>query len=726
MKLNIDTTDVFLGNEIDFRKKINFVFGKNGTGKSTITELIKEQYGQELDVRIFQGFDSIIGEDSKLNAVTLGVENTSINNQISAKEEEKEKIVLNIKEISKLINPPENSDSQNLFSKLEKSNKEYSDKKQEIEAFYTSSATTISGNNNLVKNARTYRKDSFKKEVSDSVTLEKTELEKNSSILKSEKKVAKTITFPKIDFSKYQESVNEILSSKVESKIIIEELVGSASKTTFAEEGVPLHKPGEKCSFCGNLVTEERMTLLKSYFSADEVELLKNRIAKGRNTINEYKESLTSVVIKTEDFYPDFLEESEAIRSDVSRIVESQNVFLGELISALDEKDKKLFEKDKVLTLSLPENFESIIPRYAEIIKQNNEFSNNLEVKQDEARLALRLHEVKKIIDDFKLDSELVMLELLKEKTTEAKTDCENEKAKIDEEKKKIEAIDSDIVALKNETKNTEKLANNINSKLKHSVSFELVRKKADNQEFYEIKNLSEEIRPITELSTGEKNIIAFLYFIEKLSEVSDSPDNINKIIIFDDPMTSNDDTMQYLIIDELQKTIKKCDKSSSSDKFILLTHNIFFYLNCSFEAKNRRDGKNAFEENNFYKLQRCDGQTKIGKIENKQQDFKTNYEALWHELVFLYKEEKPEMMLNPIRRIIETYVVFNGKEDFYKDNKDAKNLFNTNSHYFPDLEADLNGKNRDDIKTMMQKCFRDNGAESHFNKHWKNANKHN
>lgn len=133
---------------------------------------------------------------------------------------------------------------------------------------------------------------------------------------------------------------------------------------------------------------------------------------------------------------------------------------------------------------------------------------------------------------------------------------------------------------------------------------------------------------------------------------------------------------------------------------------------------------KNAFEESNFYKLQRCDNQTKISRIENKNQDFKTNYEALWHELAFLYTEDKPEMMLNPIRRIIETYVVFNGKEDFYKNNKDAKNLFNTNSHYFPDLEADLNGKGRDDIKNMLKKCFSDNGAEVHFNKHWKNATK--
>lgn len=81
-------------------------------------------------------------------------------------------------------------------------------------------------------------------------------------------------------------------------------------------------------------------------------------------------------------------------------------------------------------------------------------------------------------------------------------------------------------------------------------------------------------------------------------------------------------------------------------------------------------------------------------------------------------------MMLNPIRRIIETYVNFNGQEDFYKTHKDAKNLFNSNSHYLSDFEADLNGKTREEIKELMRVCFNDNKAISHFNKHWSNAAK--
>ena len=223
-------------------------------------------------------------------------------------------------------------------------------------------------------------------------------------------------------------------------------------------------------------------------------------------------------------------------------------------------------------------------------------------------------------------------------------------------------------------------------------------------------------------MSTGEKNIVAFLYFIEKLNELNLKDGNKEKIVIFDDPMNSNDDAMQYFISEELKQIMKKCDKGFG--KFILLTHNTFFYLNVTHDLKTQRSESDPFEKYNFYKLLSNGKKRKILKIKNNNQDFKTNYEALWSEVAFLYNEEKPDMMLNPIRRIIETFIVFNGMEDFYKKNREAKNLFNTNSHYFSDIEADLNGKTNDDIIKILKQCFEDNNHLSHFNKHWKNAKK--
>ena len=724
MKIDLGNHKTFHDDEIIFDKNINFIFGKNGTGKTSITDLIQQQYRDDFDIRVFQGFNKLLGEDKKLNAVVLGEENNSINQQIKTQTIELEKITSEIETLKNGISEPKNKED-NIYTRLNQAECECSKKDSSIEKFYTQAASSIAKDSSLVENARNYNKNHFKGEIEQAKLLDETEIERNKEILKSSKKIAQNITFPDVDFLKYQRSVNEILVSMVESKIVIEELNDDSQKSNFAQQGLHLHEVGDKCSFCGNIISQDRMKNLKSYFSADEVENLKKRISDGKRKIDKYRNGFNSMSIDIGDFYPDYLDSIKQISEEFHEIKTEQIKFMDALYTALDNKEKNLFEITEKLDLMIPAVFDEVNSEYQKVVSSNNEFSENLVEKQKDSRTSLRLHAVKDKIDEFELNLKKNDLNNSEKKVSDIKNEEKIELEKIAQKQNDEQEIIEKIRKLKSQTKNTEKLALNINEKLKYSVTFELFRKEDDGQEFYEIKDGEGNTRPITQLSTGERNIIAFLYFIDKLSEITDDVKIKDKIVIFDDPMNSNDDTMQFLIIDELQRIIKKCAKKTNNDKFILLTHNVFFYLNCSYDIKNNRNEKvDVFEENNFYRLLRSGKNTKINKIENRQQDFKTNYEALWHELVFLYSEKKSEMMLNPIRRIIETYVVFNGKEDFYKDNKDAKNLFNTNSHYFPDLEADLNGKTHEDIKNMMEKCFNDNGEGKHFKKHWKNASK--
>lgn len=722
MRLDLTATSLFRDDELNLEKDLNFIFGKNGTGKSTITNLIQNTKSHDYDVRVFQGFESVLGEDEKLNAVVLGEENKSINDEIKEKENHIKRIISEIEEIRLTISKPENIEVENFFTKHEKALKDLNIKKGLIDKIYTDSARVIAQNRNLVENARSYNKNVFKTEISKGLRLEIEEIERFEAILKSEKKYAKNIPFPKIRLEMYLNSINEILDTKVEAKIIIEELRNNPKKIEFAQTGIEIHSEGDKCAFCGSGISTERIDTLKSYFSADEVSALKSRIKLGKQKIEEQISILTELEIEIVDFYPDFIDSAKIIEKEVSDLKSVQLAFLKALRNSLEEKGKYLFERKEKLLLDIPVDFHEIEKKYIELVKLNSDFANNLIEKQRNAKQKLRYHEVKKLVDSFGLETEIDILDIFEGIVKNSKTEIEQEVAKIKMKETERGLIEKSISSLLEKTKNTKKIAENITKKLKALVTFELVRKEDGEQEFYEIKGVNGEIRPINELSTGEKNIIAFLYFIEKLNEVNDETEIKDRIIIFDDPMNSNDDAMQYLIIDELQKLMKRCKKSSNTDKFVLLTHNVFFYLNCSYEEKIGRDNKNPFDANNFYRLLSDNNLTKVVKIENKKQDFKTNYEALWHELSFLYDNDKPEMMLNPIRRIIETFIIFNGKEDFYKDNKDAKNLFNTNSHYFSDLEADLNGKTREEIKEMMKQCFRANGAENHFNKHWKNA----
>lgn len=262
-------------------------------------------------------------------------------------------------------------------------------------------------------------------------------------------------------------------------------------------------------------------------------------------------------------------------------------------------------------------------------------------------------------------------------------------------------------------------LVDNINSKIGNMVSFKLHHQKNGlHNGIYNIEDKKTgEIRPIHQLSTGEKNIIAFLYFIEKLNEIN--PEQISnkpKLVVFDDPMSSNDDGMQYLIMEEITALKKRLN---SNDLFILLTHNKHFYINVSYEQK--REEK--YKKNKFFHLQSINNLTKIIDIVDYNKDFSTSYESLWKELQVLYDyvDASPELLLNPIRRIIETYLKFNviNPRIFYKNGNGAKKLFDVNSHSIDDLDAELNGKSKEELINLLKECFIRNNAESHFDAHW-------
>lgn len=332
----------------------------------------------------------------------------------------------------------------------------------------------------------------------------------------------------------------------------------------------------------------------------------------------------------------------------------------------------------------------------------------------------MRYHYIKLELDNFKEEIKLNEVKKLEEESSKYETEIENKKNEITKINNEIKKLNLEISHLEAQTKNEKKLVENINKKIKHYTSFELVHKEdAEGKGFYSVKCLrTDKDRDITQISTGEKNIIALLYFIEKLNEINEVRAR-NKLIIFDDPMNSNDDTMQYLIIEELTNLIKTLDKN---DKFIVMTHNVHFYINLKYRKEN-------YYNNNFIRLVSDSKKTKINYIKNKDEDFKTSYKSLWNEISILfalpYCDINPAILLNPIRRIIETYVNFNGLEqsDFLSKVEGAKKFFDVNSHSIDDLEADLNGKSKENIIEIFKECFEKNNSIEHFKIFWKEEN---
>lgn len=691
MKINLECIEIFEDENIEFDKPVNFVFGKNGTGKSTITKLIKEQ-NTDKDVRVYQGVNSV-AVDGKLNSVILGEENTVAQRNIESYElkisdigneiEKKNKNIESIQEEYKKIRDKKNK----LENKIEKNIKEAA---KEIK------------NNQLHIASTSYNSVTFKKELKYAFKLSEAEKEECKKNLIIQEKIVDLKEHFDINLKDILLETNRVLIKKVEEEKDIIRL-STEEKINFAKKGLELHKEGEVCSFCGNEISNETFQQLEGYFSASKIKLLEKEIFDIIYKIEEIIEKINNFNILPKYFYSIYQSKIEIISTEWSQKLKEHNNFLRVLKERLEKKLTQLFSNSEKISIKIPDSIEYIVEEYNKIaILNNNEDVSRI---KNFSKDILRFDYIYYFKTQYDLENKYNELGNIEQEITDTKNKMALINDEINNYKMDIESLKKEINTELSKTRSEEKLANNINKKLRNYVSFELEhigKNKNLNQGYYRIRNKSP--------------------FSEKYREI-----DLDKIIIFDDPMDSNDDTMQYIIITEIQELMKIIDKSKENSKLIIMTHNAHFYINIKYNRLYQdgidRYGKEKLGDR-FIRLEKIEQKVVKKTLNSEGEDFSTNYELLWKELRFLFDNNKPNLMLNSIRRIIETFTKFNRTNNFFGENREAQKLFNVNSHSIDDLEAELNGKNKEDIIKLMKDCFINNNAETHFKTCWKASKK--
>src|SRR5699024_3471888 len=142
---NIDTEPKLL----ELKNK-NFIFGKNGTGKSTLCKMIENQFAEDYDVKTFSGFQNIT-EDKKLNAIVLGKENIeaktkldSLDKKLTTFRELKESLDNKIKSLEwNEIYKEEGLEKHALYTIKEEIESSFNSKNREIDKFYQDKAKEL-------------------------------------------------------------------------------------------------------------------------------------------------------------------------------------------------------------------------------------------------------------------------------------------------------------------------------------------------------------------------------------------------------------------------------------------------------------------------------------------------------------------------------------------------------------------------------------------------------
>ncbi|MBC2039855.1 AAA family ATPase [Listeria marthii] len=707
----ISRENIFQQDYIEFKSK-NFIFGRNGSGKSTLCNLIKMQkhlYQTEMnskhelvevkengeyvlsnnqeekfDVRIFQGFESVIGENNNLNAIALSAGNKNIADNLK---------ILN-KDLEKLNDEKKIED--NIYFEAQK---KHSIQESKIDKWFSDAAKSIKQNTQYQIDPN-YNKRKFKDDLHKSKRIENLE-ELNNIIKETTKNPVANYIFSLPNLEEILDGVNDILVKTVEIPQKCNEL-NTPEKEGFARRGLSLHEENDNCLFCGSKLTIERLNELNQHFN-EEYKKLEDEV------LSIKIEKIKLQKIEQQDFYTKF--NIEEINTMILEKEKEINNFIENMLNAINEKKKNITKIFNFLELEIPQITELQI-KIDELIRENNIFGDNLYKNISVAKENIKCHLISIECEKFNFNVEKNELDNLKRQIPD-----------ITKISKKIEQKNKEIQELKNQQKDTSKIAQLINERLEKAGKNDLQLKKieADGFERYEIQDGENEVRSVAKISTGEKNIIAFLYFIYSLEDIENQK-NKPKIIIFDDPMNSNDDTMQYLIITELQKLYSGTDKNKfnhEKDYFLCLTHNVYFYLNVQPHGSHKDGkGKTKYDKSNFFRIEN----KKFKLIKNEKEDFKTNYAGLWVELNELCERDFRYAILNSMRRIIETFVKFNNlKTDvFYRDNPIYKKLFDVGSHSIDDLTHEQFTETPAELKKFFSNIFVENGFEYHFKNYWK------
>ncbi len=245
---------------------------------------------------------------------------------------------------------------------------------------------------------------------------------------------------------------------------------------------------------------------------------------------------------------------------------------------------------------------------------------------------------------------------------------------------------------------------------------------KADNGISYKLVRVDGSDAKET-LSEGERAFVTFLYFYHLLKgSQSESGMTTDRVVVFDDPVSSLDSEVLFVVSSLIKGLFKEVRAGTGYIKQVfVLTHNVYFHREITFNPR-RRTNK-AMNEETFWVVLKSGMDSKLKKHESNP--IKTSYELLWAEV------RKPDhsslTIQNTLRRILENYFTILGgvdPDDIYdkfdgQDKLICSSLFswvNAGSHFAgDDLYFSADGTSVDTYLKVFRTIFDKTGHLPHY-----------
>ncbi len=472
-----------------------------------------------------------------------------------------------------------------------------------------------------------------------------------------------------LKLNKYFNEVENILTKKITVQQVIEKLKDNPKLSTWVWEGINLHKNEATCQFCGNRLPEDLLERLNKHFS-DEFEQLINQIDRQEKQINNHKNDIER--FQTPDkarFFPGYQKEYEEKLRVLLSELKNYTYSLEGLLNKLKEKREKPF--DALVLEDINSNqtsIENLINEINKIIADNNQKVENLEKEKSQAKEKIKNHHAAKAVDEIKYFARVRLL------------DCYNKKIK--QLKNKKNEIERKINEINSQIKSGALGAEKINYYLTQFFNDDKLKLKLLDNGKYQIYR---DIEIAKNLSTGEKNIIALIYFFVRLEE---KDFNLSESIVFiDDPVSSLDSNHTFKVYGFLAEKILNCKQ------LFITTHKFDFFNLLKDLVKSDPDGtpnkQNKRDKENYYLIKKItsnnDKFTIIENLPDVLRKFKSEYNYLFS-ILKQYNESKDKsnfellyILPNIARRFLEAYL--------FQKYPDGKKFKDKCGKYFADID---------------------------------------
>lgn len=346
----------------------------------------------------------------------------------------------------------------------------------------------------------------------------------------------------KLCFSELSKQTKQLVEQKIIISEPIQDLLNNSLLTEWVRQGMDYHKDREICAFCQSPIPADLWEKLSKHFNKESKELEKS-IQSLVSNIQREKERISNLSLTDKNlFYFTFHQQIDEIHLSFNNYKNSYLVLLDNLIEKLQERFQNIAQNFEFNEHSFEQKeFEDLFNKFNEIIRHSNEYTNQLSNNKNQAKRKLILNEVAKFVNDIQYDVKQQNIENLKNIKDQREQENHQKLAEI-------QAKENEILELKSKLNDEQKGAEKVNELLTHFLTGQNLCLKA-------IESLSEKTirfeifrdnEKAHNLSEGERTLIAFCYFIAKLSDLSTQ--NKNPIIFIDDPICSLDSNHIFFI----------------------------------------------------------------------------------------------------------------------------------------------------------------------------------